>query len=128
MEDSILFFFFFFNLSFFSKYNGLISWTDRVFFFFFREIVVLSQWSTSALKFSHISLRKETRTQGCEMKREIRWKKGESWWNGKRISPTCLHGINGSSLLNSSNDSFCTQNRIFKKKIWIHICLSFNKI
>lgn len=76
MEDSILFFFF--NLSFFSKYNGLISPLNgsSFFLFFFREIVVLSQWSTSALKFSHISLRKETRTQGCEIRERYGEKRG----------------------------------------------------
>lgn len=128
MEDSILFFFF--NLSFFSKYNGLISPLNGSSFFLFFFSRNCRAFSVVDERFEIQSYFPEERNQNARVwnQREIRWKKGESWWNGKRISPTCLHGINGSSLLNSSNDSFCTQNRIFKKKIWIHICLSFNKI
>lgn len=78
MEDSILFFFFFLIFPFSRNIMGLL--VERIeFFFFFREIVVLSQWSTSALKFSHISLRKETRTQGCEIRERYGEKRGESW-------------------------------------------------
>lgn len=128
MEDSILFFFFFLIFPFSRNIMGLL--VERIEFFSFFFSRNCRAFSVVDERFEIQSYFPEERNQNARVwnQREIRWKKGESWWNGKRISPTCLHGINGSSLLNSSNDSFCTQNRIFKKKIWIHICLSFNKI